>query len=179
MGHIHVYNEMEGSDNMTKYEEILDQAHNNNVPVYENYNFSNRIKGLYCDGSIVLNQNLATSTEKACVLAEELGHHDTAVGNIINQSTVENRKQEMRGRLVAYNKMVGLRGLVEAYNHHCCNLEEVADYLEVTPEFLQETIDCYRSKYGVYAAVDNYVIFFEPCLGVLEIQNNIKDEEDS
>ena len=24
---------------MTKYEEILDQAHNNNVPVYENWNF--------------------------------------------------------------------------------------------------------------------------------------------
>lgn len=179
MGHIHVYNEMEGSDNMTKYEEILDQAHNNNVPVYENYNFSNRIKGLYCDGSIALNQNLATSTEKACVLAEELGHHYTATRDIIDQSTVENRKQEMRGRLVAYNKMVGLRGLVEAYNHHCRNLGEVADYLEVTPEFLQETIDCYRSKYGVYATVDNYVIFFEPCLGVLEIQNNIKDEEDS
>lgn len=164
---------------MTKYEEILDQAHNNNVPVYENYNFSNRIKGLYCDGSIALNQNLATSTEKACVLAEELGHHYTATRDIIDQSTVENRKQEMRGRLVAYNKMVGLRGLVEAYNHHCRNLGEVADYLEVTPEFLQETIDCYRSKYGVYAAVDNYVIFFEPCLGVLEIQNNIKGEEDS
>lgn len=173
MGHIHVYNEMEGSDNMTKYEEILDQAHNNNVPVYENYNFSNRIKGLYCDGSIALNQNLDTSTEKACVLAEELGHHYTATRDIIDQSTVENRKQEMRGRLVAYNKMVGLRGLVEAYNHHCRNLGEVADYLEVTPEFLQETIDCYRSKYGVYATVDNYVIFFEPCLGVLEIQNNI------
>lgn len=164
---------------MTKYEEILDQAHNNNVPVYENYNFSNRIKGLYCDGSIALNQNLATSTEKACVLAEELGHHYTATRDIIDQSTVENRKQEMRGRLVAYNKMVGLRGLVEAYNHHCRNLGEVADYLEVTPEFLQESINCYRSKYGVYAAVDNYVIFFEPCLGVLEIQNNIKDEEDS
>lgn len=112
MGHIHVYNEMEGSDNMTKYEEILDQAHNNNVPVYENYNFSNRIKGLYCDGSIALNQNLATSTEKACVLAEELGHHYTATRDIIDQSTVENRKQEMLGRLVAYNKMVGLRGLV-------------------------------------------------------------------
>lgn len=84
---------------MTKYEEILDQAHNNNVPVYENYNFSNRIKGLYCDGSIALNQNLATSTEKACVLAEELGHHYTATRDIIDQSTVENRKQEMRGRI--------------------------------------------------------------------------------
>lgn len=158
MGHIHVYNEMEGSDNMTKYEEILDQAHNNNVPVYENYNFSNRIKGLYCDGSIALNQNLATSTEKACVLAEELGHHYTATRDIIDQSTVENRKQEMRGRLVAYNKMVGLRGLVEAYNHHCRNLEDTAEYLEVTPEFLQETIDCYRSKYGICTTVDNYAI---------------------
>ena len=169
MGHIHVYNEMEGSDNMTKYEEILDQAHNNNVPVYENYNFSNRIKGLYCDGSIALNQNLDTSTEKACVLAEELGHHDTAVGNIIDQSTVENRKQEMRGRLIAYNKMVGLRGLVEAYNHHCCNLEDTAEYLEVTPEFLQETIDCYRSKYGICTTVDNYAIIFEPNLAILKL----------
>ena len=100
------------------------------MPVYENYNFSNRIKGLYCDGSIALNQNLDTSTEKACVLAEELGHHYTATGDIIDQSTVENRKQEMRGRLVAYNKMVGLRGLVEAYNHHCRNLEDTAEYLE-------------------------------------------------
>lgn len=154
---------------MTKYEEILDQAHNNNVPVYENYNFSNRIKGLYCDGSIALNQNLATSTEKACVLAEELGHHYTATRDIIDQSTVENRKQEMRGRLVAYNKMVGLRGLVEAYNHHCRNLEDTAEYLEVTPEFLQETIDCYRSKYGIYTTVDNYAIIFEPTIAVLKL----------
>lgn len=157
---------------MTKYERILDQAHQDDVTVYENYNFSKRIKGLYCNGSIALKKDMDT-VEKACVLAEELGHHYTATGDIIDQSTVENRKQEMRGRLVAYNNMVGLRGLVDAYNHHCRNLGDVADYLEVTPEFLHETIDCYRSKYGVYATIDNYVIFFEPCLGVLEIQNNI------
>ncbi len=152
------------------YDELLKEAQDNNLIVKEKPLpiSKGRIKG----NRIAIKHNM-TEIEKACVLAEEIGHHYTAVGNILDQSTVENRKQEMRGRLVAYNKMVGLRGLVEAYNHHCHNLGEVADYLEVTPEFLQETINCYRSKYGVYATVDNYVIFFEPCLGVLEIQNNI------
>lgn len=152
------------------YDELLKEAQDNNLIVKEKPLpiSKGHIKG----NRIAIKHNM-TEIEKACVLAEELGHHYTAVGNILDQSTVENRKQEMRGRLVAYNKMVGLRGLVEAYNHHCRNLGEVADYLEVTPEFLQETINCYRSKYGVYATVDNYVIFFEPCLGVLEIQNNI------
>lgn len=36
--------------------------------------------------------------EKACVLAEELGHHYTAVGDIIDQSYYSNRKQELRGK---------------------------------------------------------------------------------
>lgn len=154
---------------MTKYEEVLDQAHDEDVTVYENYNFSERIKGLYCSGSIALNRGINTSAEKACVLAEELGHHYTAVGDIIDQSSDQNRKQEFKGRLLAYNKLVGLRGLIDAYNHHCMTPSDIADYLEVTQEFLEEAVSCYRMKYGVYTAVDNYVIMFEPNLAILEL----------
>lgn len=148
------------------YDELLKEAQDNNLIVKEKPLpiSKGRIKG----NRIAIKHNM-TEIEKACVLAEELGHHYTAVGNILDQSTVENRKQEMRGRLVAYNKMVGLRGLVEAYNHHCCNLEDTAEYLEVTPEFLQETIDCYRSKYGICTTVDNYAIIFEPNLAILKL----------
>lgn len=148
------------------YDELLKEAQDNNLIVKEKPLpiSKGRIKG----NRIAIKHNM-TEIEKACVLAEELGHHYTAVGNILDQSTVENRKQEMRGRLVAYNKMVGLRGLVEAYNHHCRNLADTAEYLEVTPEFLQETIDCYRSKYGICTTVDNYAIIFEPNLAILKL----------
>lgn len=153
-----------------EYEELLDLAKSQNIKVHEKYDFSGtRIKGLYCDGNIALSKDLHTEAEKKCVLAEELGHYETAVGDITNQSLTSNRKQELRGRLIAYNKMVGLMGFIDAYQHHCHNLHEMAEYLDVTDVFLSETIDCYRAKYGSYAKLDNYVVYFEPNVGVLEL----------
>nr|WP_296906256.1 hypothetical protein [uncultured Marvinbryantia sp.] len=40
--------------------------------------------------------------------------------------------------------------------------------MEVTEAFLQEALSAYRSKYGIYKELDNYVIFFEPQLAVLK-----------
>lgn len=153
-----------------EYEELLDLAKSQNIKVHEKYDFSGtRIKGLYCDGNIALSKDLHTEAEKKCVLAEELGHYETAVGDITDQSLTSNRKLELRGRLIAYNKMVGLMGFIDAYQHHCHDLHEMAEYLDVTDAFLSETIDCYRAKYGSYAKLDNYVVYFEPNIGVLEL----------
>ena len=155
---------------MTKYEMLLDNAENEYVTVEETTHFSGtRIKGLYCDSHIAINKDIETETEKACVLAEELGHHYTAVGDILDQSSVENRNQELRGRILAYNKLVGLRGIIDAYNNHCQNITETAEYLGVTEEFLNDTITYYKTKYGVYTTVDNYAIIFEPTIAVLEL----------
>lgn len=155
---------------MTEYEKLLDNATKDNVSVIENYPFeSNRFKGLYCDGVIALSKSIETDAERACILAEELGHHYTATGDILDQSTVVNRKEEMCGRLVAYNRLVGLRGIVDAYLHHCQSLFETAEYLGVTEEFLNDSIACYKSKYGVCGQIDNYIIMFEPGIAVLEL----------
>lgn len=155
---------------MTGYEKLLDNAEKDNVTVIEEYPFeSERFKGLYCDGVIALSQVLETEAEKACVLAEELGHHYTAVGDILDQSSVANRKQEMRGRILAYNRLVGLRGIIDAYNHHCQGTAEAAEYLGVTEEFLNDTLTYYKNKYGMYATVDNYAIIFEPSIAVIEL----------
>ena len=102
-------------------------------------------------------------------MAEELEHHHTAVGDILDQSTAGNHKQEMRGRIWAYNNQVGLRGIINAYLHHCQNLSESAEYLGVTEEFLNDTLTYYRNKYGVYTTVDNYAIIFEPSVAVMEL----------
>lgn len=154
---------------MTKYESLLSDADKSNVIVTDQFDLSDtNFKGLYCNGTIALNKDMVADTEKACILAEELGHHYTTVGDIIDQSTVENRKQELRARVWAYNKMIGLRGIISSYIAGCKNAYEIADHLNVTEEFFTDALGYYKSKYGLCTTIDNYMIYFEP-LGVLEL----------
>lgn len=125
------------------------------------------LKGLYVNGHIAINAKMS-DIEKACVLAEELGHYYTTVGNILDMSVVSNRKQERQARLWAYNKQIGLTGLIRAYEAGCTNRYETAAYLEVTEEFLEECIQCYQDKYGECKIVDNYTIYFIPHLAVFK-----------
>ena len=131
-----------------------------NIPGYGGRIYKNRI---------AIHQGIDTSVEKACVLAEELGHHYTSVGCILDQTDLANRKQERQARLWGYNKLIGLMGIVRAFNAGCQNQYEIADYLDVTEEYLQECINCYQSKYGICTTVDNYVIYFVPYLTVTEM----------
>ena len=110
-----------------------------------------------------------TTTEKACVLAEELGHHETTVGNIIDMSVSWNRKQERQARLNGYNRMIGLMGIVKAYEKGCQNQHEIAEFLNVTEEYLLECIVCYRDKYGTMKIIDNYTVYFIPNLAVMKM----------
>ena len=89
---------------MNSYEILLSEASENGLIVKEKplkYN-NGRIKG----SRVAIRQDLSTSVEKACVLAEELGHHYTTYGNILDQSDTSNRKQELRARAWAYNKQI-------------------------------------------------------------------------
>lgn len=147
------------------YEELLLEADNNklvtkekNLPVSKG-----RIKGR----RIAIDRKL-TTTEKACVLAEELGHHYTTVGDIMDQTDVSNRKQERRARIWAYHKLLSLDDLIDSYKFGCRNKFEIAEHLNITEEFLQECLDYFHEKYGLYTKQNNYLIYFEP-LGVLEL----------
>ena len=122
---------------------------------------------------IAIRQDIPTQVQKACVLAEELGHHHTTTGNILDQSETENRKQEARARLWAFDKLISLHGLVNAYNHHCRSLHETADFLNVTEEFLLEALEVYHRKYGICTVVNNYVIYFEPHLFIADMSFGI------
>ncbi len=151
---------------MITYEQLLMEADSKglitkekNLPISKG-----RIKG----NRIAIKRGM-TEMEKKCVMAEELGHYYTGTGDILDQSSVSNRKQEMHGRIYAYNKLVGLMGIIDAHKHHCQNLFETAEYLDVTEEFLSDALNYYKAKYGKGVSIDNYVIYFEPCLGVLEL----------
>lgn len=154
---------------MTDYEKMLDKAKQSDLTVYESYDFSGtRIKGLYCDGNIALSKDLHTEAEKKCILAEELGHHETTYGNIIDITDSSSRKQEQRARVWAYVELLPLKRLVDAYEHGCLNQFEIAEYLDITEEFLMETLAYYKAHYGTCTSFGKYLIYFEP-LGMMKL----------
>lgn len=149
------------------YEELEIQHNNLNI-IEMDLSEVNGLKGLYVNKNIAIEKTM-TQKEKSCVLAEELGHHYTTYGNIINQDNVSNRKQELKARLWAYDKQIGLLGIIKSYEHGCQSMHEMAEYLDVTEEFLSDALERYHQKYGMYTSFNNYIIYFEPCLGVMKI----------
>lgn len=142
------------------YEELLIEADENGLITREKNLFAS--KGLIKGNRIAIKKDIPTLTEKSCVLAEELGHFYTTTGCILDQDDSDNRKQELKARMWAYDKQVGLSGLIDAFENKCETLHDMADYLDVTEEFLIETLEAYASKYGLSKKVGNYTIYFEP-----------------
>ena len=148
-----------------KYNALLNEANAEGISIKERpfKTYDGRIKGK----DIYLRKDMNTA-EKSCVLAEELRHYYTTVGDILDMNVSENRKQERQARLWGYNHVIGLFGLIRAYEHGCKDKYEIADYLDVTEEYLEDCINCYRDKYGEYKIVDNYTIYFIPNLMIFK-----------
>lgn len=149
------------------YEELMIEAYGNDLIVKEANLYGN--KGRIKNNRVAIKKDIPTLKEKSCVLAEELGHFYTSVGDILDQSKPENRKQELKARLWAYNKQIGLNGILNAYIAGCQNSFEMAEFLDITEEFLNNALNYYKQKYGICVSVDNYLIYFEPNLGVMKI----------
>lgn len=149
---------------MYLYDILLEECTNKDIEVYEKRMKS---KGLYSDNVIWINEALPTIADKYSILAEELGHYHTTVGDILDQSSLYNRQQELRARSWAYKKLVPLSKIIQAHKEGIKNRYELAQYLEITEDFLENAIKRYKEKYGVTVNYENYTICFEP-LGVME-----------
>lgn len=118
------------------------------------------LKGLCTEDGIAINKKIPTTREKKCICAEEIGHARTTVGNILDQSIVSNRKQELRARDWAVQALLTLDDLIKAVKSGCSNFYEVADFLDVTEEFLSSALDYFKRQYGVSVHHNGYIITF-------------------
>lgn len=141
------------------YEELLLEAESVGLIVKEMplTAYNGRIKA----SRIYIKKDLLNVAKK-CTLAEEIGHHETTVGNILDQSRIENRKQERIARAWGYRKLVSVLDLINAKKEGIRNRYELAEYLDVTEEFIESTLKYYKEKYGNKCIVGNYMIQFDP-----------------
>ncbi|OXL83140.1 hypothetical protein BCV73_08665 [Paenibacillus sp. SSG-1] len=151
-------------------DKLLFEAEREGIQIIEHDFDINNLKALYIDGVIALNPTALTSyIEKTCILAEEIGHHMTSFGNILDQKSIVNRKQEKRARNWAYHRLVPLDAFVRAFEAGVKNRYEFAELIGVTEDFLENAIERYRERYGLYTVFNGiYMIYFDP-VGVLKV----------
>ncbi len=143
------------------YNKLLEEAKKENVEVVKRP-LAGRLKGLYADNVIALNENLETTAEKACVLAEELGHYSTSVGDILDQSIIENRKQELKARRWAVGKLIRVEDFIVAFNEGVRSRNELAEFLGVTENFIDTALNHFQNLYGYCITIENYTVHFSP-----------------
>lgn len=146
---------------MGKYEELLKQ--NDNISIIETNRLPEFQSGFYMDGKIFIKENIS-DYKKHEVLAEELAHHKITYGNILDQSDTLNRKFELKARRLANESVITLQGLINAFNYGVQNIYDLALYFEVTKDFVLDTIQHYKQKYGLRTRYGNYIIEFEPLI---------------
>lgn len=143
------------------YQKLINLAKRENIEVIEDCDIG-RVKGLYFDNTILLSKEINNLDEKKCILCEELGHHYTSYGNILDQDNHFNKAQEIRARRWAYKQLVTIEKLIDAFLAGIRNIYQMSNYLEVTEEFLKEAIKYYKQRYGIYHHHRNFIIKFEP-----------------
>lgn len=156
---------------MTKYEQALQEAADKGLEIIEDFAFDSDAGGILVGNTVLMSRRLQAYREKACVLAEEIAHHDLNVGDILDQSDAGASQQEHRARMRAFDRLVGLSGIVSCFKAGDRSLWEMAERLEVTEEFLQGALEAYRLRYGDGVALDGCWISFEPYFVVAESLN--------
>ena len=150
------------------YEEMIETANKEGLTVIEKPLVASN--GRILKNRVAIRSGIATTKEKSCVLAEEIGHYKTSYGDVTRLDSISNLKQEHRARIYGYNLKVGLLGIIKCYEYGCRDLHEMAELLDCTEEYLNEVISTYKSKYGIYTTIDNYIIYFYPNLGVVKMK---------
>ncbi|WP_437829029.1 ImmA/IrrE family metallo-endopeptidase [Niallia taxi] len=140
---------------------LIVECNEHNVEVYEEH-MKGSLKGLYANNVIWINKKIKNSVEKICIVAEELGHYHTSSGDILDQTSTSNRKQELIARGWAYKRLIPFDKLLQAKKEGITNRYELAEYLQVTEEFLQSTLNRYKEKYGQPIMVNGMMLYFDP-----------------
>ncbi|HZK57707.1 MAG TPA: ImmA/IrrE family metallo-endopeptidase, partial [Clostridia bacterium] len=133
--------------------------------IVEYVDFSPTIQGIYykedgCPPTIGINENIVSDRKLfTCVLAEELGHHFTSIGNSSAEcysfaDKINLNKTELTALKWATKYLIPMDEIIGAMQKGTKNMEELSDLLGVTSEFLLERFR-FIAKEQTYVKVQN------------------------
>nr|DAO81058.1 MAG TPA: IrrE protein [Caudoviricetes sp.] len=146
---------------MSNYENLISLAYSHGIKVIESDLGIDKPFGK-CIGNLIIINNRVNEYERLCVLYEELGHFNLTIGDITDQSNLNNRKQESIARRWSYEKLVSPEDIINAILSGIDNIYDLAESLNITEDFLIQSIKHYKKKYGIYYVGKTHLLTFEP-----------------
>ena len=151
---------------MYKHEEIATEIKDGGV-LYSDTVHLEGMQGYYSNKNrrqaILIDARL-TYSEKAVVAAEELGHHKTSSGDIIqDRNSIESCRQEEQALRWAVERLIHPEDFIGAFKSGVRNRYECAEFFGVSMDFLDQAVRIYRARYGYSLKVNNeYELIFIP-----------------
>lgn len=96
-----------------------------------------------------------TISEKACWIAEELGHHHTGQNQVLKYRNADDWRAEARARRWAHMRLL-TPDAIRTVARNTDDIFEIAEALDVSVEFLRESIDDFQVK-GLWSPTWNFV----------------------
>ncbi len=84
--------------------------------------------------------------DKQVILREEFMHFLTSVGVIVDQKQLNNRKQELLARRLAYKSAISIDDLIKCYNLGLQTNYEIAAELELPEDFVLNAINYFKTQ---------------------------------
>ena len=106
--------------------------------------------------SMIIVQPTRTQAELACLLAEELGHHFTAPGRVLRYRNASDLRAEATARRWGYRRIISVDRVIKALHAGLRARRDIADYLGVTEEYLEEAIEYYRTT-DAWKVIENEI----------------------
>lgn len=157
------------------YEELLIEADEHGFIVKEKPLWMN--DGLIKGQRIAIRKDIPSQRRKAEILLEEIEHGYSSYGCILDQRVPLNRLQELRARRRAYRRQLPFDAIVKAYEAGCRSLFEMSEELDITEDFLRDSLDWYAEKYGANPIhCDKYLIYFYPHLHVVKLLDAVEEK---
>ena len=137
---------------MDQIEELKQEAGEHGIDVYEREIPVPGMSAAYIKTEtgehIVIRQD-GTQAERACWLAEELGHHYTGSDRRLHYNAVDDWRAEAKARKWAHDRLLSPEAIRTAARN-TDDIYEIAFILNVSVEFLRESIDWYMAR-GLWA----------------------------
>ncbi|CZR97697.1 MULTISPECIES: ImmA/IrrE family metallo-endopeptidase [Clostridioides] len=164
---------------MNKLDALLDLAKNEEIEIYYTDKITDDIKGLYINKQglkiiSLLNSLKQNKTKLIEILAEELGHHFTSVGDYVSsENSYKNKilidKTEEKALRWAGEFLLAEEEIIHVINSYATNVYEIAEELQVSVKFLlkrleflsrkKNMLDLGNNRFLVLTSLPNFYIY--------------------
>ena len=125
------------------------------------FDFPSSIRYAYYNGVIAINKKIVDDADRRCIIALGLGRHLMGNNNSIALSEEVSNVVALHW---AVSNLMPFNALIEAKKLGLDSVNEVAEYLRVTPDFFETGIEFYKNTYGSR-------IFHHDC--IIDLEKNI------